>query len=100
VVKKLATSLKLIDQNDPIVIYTDSMNTIANLTKDGYSSKTKWLDIKYFFGREAVRNGYINPKHVASGENVADGLTKALDEEKFKHFVELLGLGPDRILPT
>ena len=98
--KKLATSLKLIDQNDPIVIYTDSMNTIANLSKDGYSSKTKWLDIKYFFGREAVRNGYINPKHVASGENVADGLTKALDEEKFKHFVELLGLGPDRILPT
>jgi hypothetical protein len=30
-------------QNDPIVIYTDSMNTIANLTKDGYSSKTKLL---------------------------------------------------------
>ena len=37
---------------------------------------------------------------ILSMENVADGLTKALDEEKFKHFVELLGLGPDRILPT
>ncbi|OXV05475.1 hypothetical protein Egran_06757 [Elaphomyces granulatus] len=51
--------------------------------------------MKYLFGREAVKNGYINVKHVASVENVADGLTKALDEEKFKHFVELLGLGLD-----
>ena len=43
--------------------------------------------------------GYINPKHVPSGENIADGLTKALDEEKFKHFVELLGLGVNTTCP-
>ncbi|KAN0079158.1 hypothetical protein V8E54_004372 [Elaphomyces granulatus] len=43
-------------KKDPLVIkprmhmFISYMRAIANLTKDGYSPKTKWLDIKYLFG--------------------------------------------------
>jgi hypothetical protein len=37
-----------------IYMFISYMRAIANLTKDGYSPKTKWLDIKYLFGMEAV----------------------------------------------
>ena len=35
-------------------MFISYMRAIAKLTKDGYSPKTKWLDIKYLFGMEAV----------------------------------------------
>src|ERR1700722_1725021 len=35
-------------------MFISYMRAIAKLTKDGYSAKTKWLDIKYLFGMEAV----------------------------------------------
>jgi hypothetical protein len=35
-------------------MFSTYMRVIADLTKDGYSPKTKWRDIKYLFGMEAV----------------------------------------------
>ena len=35
-------------------MFISYIRAITNLTKDSYSPKTKWLDIKYLFGMEAV----------------------------------------------
>ena len=35
-------------------MFISHIRAIANIMKDGYSPKTKWFDIKYLFGMEAV----------------------------------------------
>lgn len=63
------------------------------LAKDNkFHSRTKHVDLRYHFIREAVDEGKITVKYVPMSDNVADVFTKALAKPKFKQFVELLGL--------
>jgi hypothetical protein len=57
-----------------------------------FHSRTKHIDLRYHFIREAVDNGKIVMKYIPTTDNVADIFTKALAKPKFKHFAELLGL--------
>ncbi|KAJ5111759.1 hypothetical protein NUU61_001389 [Penicillium alfredii] len=75
-----------------VCIKTDSDNAVALLKKDGYSSTTEWIDNRYFFVKEAMKEGLIELILISDDDNIADGLTKPLAVAKFDKFQASLTL--------
>jgi Reverse transcriptase (RNA-dependent DNA polymerase)/gag-polypeptide of LTR copia-type len=76
----------------PLTISCDNQGAIA-LSKDNkFHARTKHIDLRYHFIREAVEDGKIKVKYVPTDDNVSDIFTKALPKPKFTRFVEMLGL--------
>ena len=76
----------------PIAINCDNQGAIT-LSKDNkFHARTKHIDIRYHFVREAVEDQKITLKYIPTDENPADIFTKLLAKAKFCCFVELLGL--------
>jgi Reverse transcriptase (RNA-dependent DNA polymerase)/gag-polypeptide of LTR copia-type/GAG-pre-integrase domain len=80
-------------EKGPLTIMGDNQGAIALAKDNKFHSRTKHIDLRYHFIREAVDEGRIAMKYVPTSDNVADIFTKALAKPKFKEFVELLGLG-------
>ncbi|KAJ5855316.1 uncharacterized protein N7529_009260 [Penicillium soppii] len=78
--------------SDPLVIYTDNINTQLLLNKKTGRNSTRWLNMRYFFVKDAAAKGYIDLERVESKANVADGFTKPLGEEAFPGFITQLGM--------
>lgn len=57
-----------------------------------YHARTKHIDIRHHFVREAVENEIVKLRHVSSSEMVADILTKALPRELHDKCIQGLGL--------
>ena len=57
-----------------------------------FHSRTKHIDIKYHFIREAKENKEIQLKHCKTEEQLTDIFTKALPREKFKLLREMIGV--------
>ena len=55
-------------------------------------ARTKHIDIRYHFVREGVQDGAIILKYVATGEMIADILTKPLPKHPFEKLVIQLGM--------
>ena len=55
-------------------------------------ARTKHIDIRYDFVREGVQNGATILKYVATGEMIADILTKLLPKHSFEKLVIQLGM--------
>ena len=91
-VSKIATQLCLPGSEEAITIHTNNINTQLLLAKKGCKNSTKWLEIIYFFVKNAVARGMIGVKRVDTKRNPADGFTKALDVLAFKRFIEMLGM--------
>ena len=53
----------------------------------------KHLDLRFYWLREAVEEGIIDPLYVSTDEQVADILTKAVAPKVVDFAVPLLGLG-------
>jgi hypothetical protein len=76
----------------PTTLHCDN-NSAMELSKDSkFHARTKHIDIRYHFIREAVENRMITVKYVPTKENLADIFTKALPRPEFEHFVKKLGL--------
>ncbi len=76
----------------PVQIKADNQGAIA-LTKDPrFHSRTKHIDIQWHFVRDQVETGAVQFTWVPTNEMVADGLTKALSNDKFRAFVRQIGL--------
>jgi hypothetical protein len=86
--KNLCTELDLMGENEPLQLRTDSRNAQIVTDGKGYTSSTKWIDRRYHFVRDMVRNGKIKFTKVAGDDNVADGFTKKLTIDKFNTFVD------------
>lgn len=80
-------------EEKPLTIMADNQSAIALAKDNKFHSRTKHIDLRYHFIREAVDEGKIRMEYVPSAENVADIFTKALAKPKFTQFVEMLGLG-------
>jgi hypothetical protein len=84
-----------------MTINCNNQGAIA-LSKDNkFHARTKHIDIRYHFIREAVEDGKLAVVYIPTEDNAADIFTKALPKTKFRQFVELLGLrvirgSPDR----
>lgn len=88
---KIARSFMLPEQR-PIEIYTDNINSQLLLAKKGGKSANRWLDLRWFFVKDAVAQGYVEIRRVDTKRNAADGFTKALAKYQFETFVNLIGM--------
>ncbi|KAG0161575.1 hypothetical protein PDIDSM_9109 [Penicillium digitatum] len=55
-------------------------------------SANRWLDLRWFFVKDAVAQGHVDIRRVDTKKNAADGFTKALAKEPFETFVGLIGM--------
>jgi hypothetical protein len=76
----------------PTTLYCDNQSAIELTKDDKFHARTKHIDIRFHFVREAVENGVITPRYVPSDDNIADIFTKALPQSKFDYFVTRLRL--------
>ncbi|GBP89832.1 Retrovirus-related Pol polyprotein from transposon TNT 1-94 [Eumeta japonica] len=90
--RRLLKEIGLTHDSGPIVIYGDNLGA-QNLAKNHtYHSRTKHIDIKYNFLRDAVRENLLEVKYMPTNEMIADVLTKNLTKSKHCDFVNKLGL--------
>ena len=78
-----------------ITINCDNQGAIVLAKDNKFHSRTKCIDLRYHFIREAVEDGKIIVSYIPTDENVSDIFTKALARPKFQKFVEMLGLRDD-----
>ena len=74
------------------MIYCDNQGAIALAKNPLFHARTKHIDIQHHFVREKVAEGDVELEYVATGDQVADGLTKTLPKDKFCAFRKALGL--------
>jgi hypothetical protein len=75
-----------------ITLYCDNQGAIALAHNPEHHVRTKHIDIAHHYIRDVVKNNIIKLVYIATEEQVADGLTKALCKEKFQRFKTLMGL--------
>ena len=75
-----------------LTIMGDNQGAIALAKDNKFHARTKHIDLRYHFIREAVENGKIKMNYIPTSENVADIFTKPLPRPKFIEFVGKLGL--------
>jgi hypothetical protein len=80
------------EEKKPVTISCDNQGAIALAKDNKFHARTKHIDLRYHFIREAVEDGKIKVKYVPTEDNVSDIFTKALPRPKFQRMVELLGL--------
>ncbi|OAQ57580.1 polyprotein [Pochonia chlamydosporia 170] len=78
----------------PLLIECDNKQTIRLIEADLPRLKTqlKHVDVHNCWARQAYQQGEFQISYTPTTEMVADGLTKILPGQKFKHFVEQLTL--------
>ena len=76
----------------PTVIHEDDQRAIAIAKNLGGYARTKHIDIRYHFTREAVQTEAIVFKYILSDEMIADILTKSLPQCRFQELVHKLGM--------
>lgn len=67
-------------ETGPTTIYEDNQACIAMTANMSYSAKTKHIDIKYHSVKDKVDKRYIKIVYRPTTEQVADGLTKPLQD--------------------
>nr|GEX26680.1 hypothetical protein [Tanacetum cinerariifolium] len=77
---------------DKIPMYYDSKAAIAISCHPVQHSRTKHIDVGYYFIKEKVEKGIVELFFVGTEYQLADLFTKALPEERFKYLVRRLGM--------
>ena len=77
---------------DPTVIKEDNTGAIAIAKNPVSHSRTKHIDIRYHYVREAVQDNLINLRYCPTEEMTADVLTKSLPRERFEKLQKNMGL--------
>ncbi|KAM6585079.1 hypothetical protein CsatB_012081 [Cannabis sativa] len=89
--KGLLDELKLLDEEP--TIYSDSQSCIHLCKNPVFHDRTKHVEIKYHFIRDKVTQKVVQIEKVPTEENPSDIGTKVLPLTKFKHCLDLLGVG-------
>ena len=75
----------------PVTIGIDNQAAIALAKNPVLHEKTKHIDTRHFFIRQAVQQGLIRLQYINTGDNIADILTKHTKTDTFqKHITTLL----------
>eukprot|EP00253_Pinus_taeda_P033015 PITA_33015 len=74
------------------VIFCDNSSVIALSKNFVFHKRTKHIDTRFHYIRELVSNGEIVLQHFRTQEQVADILTKLLDQKSFEFLRKCLGM--------
>eukprot|EP00731_Ephydatia_muelleri_P012155 Em0006g1049a len=76
----------------PTIISEDNQGTIAIARNPVYHARTKHIDIKYHYVREALMDGVIDLVYCPTQQMTADILTKPLSRDQFETLRHEMGL--------
>ena len=79
-------------QRSPFPLHMDNQSSIKVARNPEHHGKMKHLETKYYWIRDQVDLGKLEIEWVASSENCADILTKALSKDLHEYQCSLLGL--------
>ena len=90
----LQTLLRELNVNSPRAakLWCDNMGVKYLSANPVFHARTKHIEVDYHFVRERVAQGLLDIEFISSGDQVADGLTKALSVRLFKNFKNNLNL--------
>eukprot|EP00253_Pinus_taeda_P007207 PITA_07207 len=80
------------EQAKATVIFCDNSSAIALSKNSVFHKRTKHIDMRFHYIRELVSNGEIALEHCRTQEQVADILTKPLDQKSFAFLRKCLGM--------
>ena len=89
--RRLLTTLGL-DLTDPTVLHVDNQSAIAIARNPEFHDRTKHIEVRHHFLRKLVDDEQIMPTYLATGDQLADALTKGLSREKHEKFSRGMGL--------
>lgn len=72
------------------ILYCDNQGAIALSNNPVQHQRSKHIDVRYHFIREAIQNGKVQLFYVPSEENIADVFTKPVTRHKNEKFRPLL----------
>jgi hypothetical protein len=81
-----------IHDGEPVLILADNQGSMKLAENDSTSKRTKHIDIRYQFTKNAILEGEIALKYCSTTEMVADMMTKPLGKVKLDEFAKLAGL--------
>ena len=90
-IRKLLNGIGL-EQRDPTAIRCDNLSAITITCDATYHARTKHINIYYHYIREKVASNEASLTYVASKDNIADIMTKAIPLENHNELKELLGI--------
>ncbi|GJZ60234.1 putative ribonuclease H-like domain-containing protein [Tanacetum coccineum] len=73
-------------------IFIDNQSTICIVKNPVFHQRTKHIEIRHHFIRDANEKKLIQVLKIHTGDNVADLLTKAFDGPRFSHLVVNIGM--------
>lgn len=76
----------------PSVIYSDNIGATYLCANPVFHSRMKHLAIDYHFVRELVQSAQVRVAHVASADQLADALTKALSRPHLRRLMSKIGV--------
>jgi len=76
---------------NPCLIYGDNQGAIALVENPRSHQRTKHIDIRYHFIRQAYQKNLIHLQYIPTAQMTADIFTKALPQEP--HYRHMLGMG-------
>ena len=79
-------------QNAPTVVFEDNQGAISLSANPKDHTRTKHIDIKYHYVREKVAEKQLEIQYCATGEMLADTLTKGLPKPAFEKFRAGMGV--------
>lgn len=83
--KRLLSELLLVEMETP-VFYMDCQSAIRLVKNPEFHKRTKHINVRYHFIREKFEDGEFDLKYVATTEQLADIMTKALPKAKHQFF--------------
>lgn len=74
------------------IIHCDNQGAIALAKNDQFHARTKHIEIREKWVREAVAAGQVELEYIPTDQQVADGLTKPLSKDKFIAYRSAIGV--------
>jgi len=81
-----------IKSDEPMRIYCDNKSAISVAYNPVQQDKTKHIEVDQHFNKEKLDSGLIFTPYISPQGNLADLLTKGLDNKNFERIVSKLGM--------
>lgn len=85
---------EIVGKTEPIVLFNDCQSAQKLALNPIFHRRSKHIDIRYHFVREAVTNNFIKIAYLETAEMPADILTKSLGSVKHSYLKKKLGILP------
>jgi len=80
------------EDSSPVTLREDNQAWLALATNGAFSAKSKHVDVRFHRVQDNVTRGEVFLEYTPTGENLADGFTKALEGPAFLKFRRGLGV--------